>query len=227
MVGCRPSGMTKAKRHAMSAYVSREIYSDQATSDWLRAARDGSREAMGKLLEACRAYLLLVANRELDADLRAKAGASDLVQETFLESHRNFARFKGNTEAELLAWLRHLLLDNVSKFERRYRATGKRRIARELSLSSPSRAGGESVGGATTATPSWHAVANEQAAALELAITRLPIDCARVIVLVHRESLSFVDAAHLMNRSVDSVRRIWGRAVELLADELDKSNGDR
>jgi RNA polymerase sigma-70 factor (ECF subfamily) len=48
-------------------------------------ARKGSREALGRLLETCRPYLLLVANNELDRDLQAKAGASDLVQETFIE----------------------------------------------------------------------------------------------------------------------------------------------
>src|SRR5438445_4152014 len=52
---------------------------------WLSAARDGSRDALGRVLEACRRYLLFVARHELNEDLQAKGGASDLVQETFLE----------------------------------------------------------------------------------------------------------------------------------------------
>ena len=52
----------------------------------LVAARRGSREALGNALEACRRYLLAIASRELDPDLRGKGGASDLVQETFLEA---------------------------------------------------------------------------------------------------------------------------------------------
>ena len=83
-------GRQGASRHACPFQQS-DIFTDQSTADWLQAARDGSREAMGNLLEACRAYLLLVANRELAADLRAKGGASDLVQDTFLEGHRNFS----------------------------------------------------------------------------------------------------------------------------------------
>src|SRR5262249_45736682 len=39
--------------------------------------------------EAYRGYLLVLAQRELDPDLRAKGGASDLVQETFLEAQRD------------------------------------------------------------------------------------------------------------------------------------------
>jgi RNA polymerase sigma-70 factor, ECF subfamily len=62
-------------------------------SQYLPAARAGSREALGQALEICRGYLLRVANQGLDAELRAKGGASDLVQETFLEAQRDFGRF--------------------------------------------------------------------------------------------------------------------------------------
>jgi RNA polymerase sigma-70 factor (ECF subfamily) len=103
-------------------------------TDRLAAARAGSQEALGEALEACRHYLLLIADRELDPDLRAKGGASDLVQETFLEAHRDFPRFEGKTESELLAWLRQLLLHNLSNFTRRYRATAKREVTREIPL---------------------------------------------------------------------------------------------
>src|SRR5438105_7704898 len=51
----------------------------------LAQARAGSREALGQALEACRRYLLRIAEDDLDPALRAKGGASDLVQQTFLE----------------------------------------------------------------------------------------------------------------------------------------------
>src|SRR6516165_3274940 len=72
---------------------------------WLPAAQAGSKEALAQMLEACRGYLLLIATQELDPALRAKGGASDLVQETILEAFRDFGRFQGGEE-ELLAWLR-------------------------------------------------------------------------------------------------------------------------
>src|SRR6516162_2509450 len=89
-------------------------------------ARGGSDEALGKLLEECRAYLLLVANRELPSELRGKAGASDLVQETFLQAQGHFDQFRDDGESELLAWLRQILLNNVGKLKRRYHGTDKR-----------------------------------------------------------------------------------------------------
>jgi RNA polymerase sigma-70 factor (ECF subfamily) len=196
--------------------------------DWLQAARQGSREAMGKLLEACRAYLLLVANRELPVDLRAKGGASDIVQETFLDGHRNFSRFKGETEEELLAWLRGILLNNLSMFDRYYRQAAKRQIARETSLETSRRSGpGALALSASAPSPSWHAVAREEADALDEAIARLPDDCRRIILLIHLDNLSFAAAAAALNRSVDATRRLWGRAVDLLADEVDGTHGRR
>src|SRR5205823_5326264 len=77
---------------------------DKAARDvaqWLPAARAGSSEALGEILEACRGYLLLLAQEELDPGLQAKGGASDLVQQTFMEAQQDFARFQGDSEGAL------------------------------------------------------------------------------------------------------------------------------
>src|SRR5262245_48322024 len=105
-----------------------------ATEDLIAAARRGGWSALGRLLDDCRPYLLLIANQELPPDLWAKAGPSDLVQETFLEAQRDFAQFRGGTEAELLAWLRALLVHNLDNFTRGFRAAAKRDVAREVAI---------------------------------------------------------------------------------------------
>src|SRR5437667_11805139 len=96
---------------------------------WLPEAHAGSVEALGQVLEACRGYLLLIAQQELDPELRAKGGASDLVQETFVKAHRHFAHFQGDSDVELRAWLRRLLLNNLADFRALYREAGKRQVA--------------------------------------------------------------------------------------------------
>src|SRR5438128_12586041 len=95
----------------------------------IAAARAGSTEALGQVLETCRQYLLLVANQQVPPELAAKLAPSDLVQETFLKAHREFAQFQGRTEAELLGWLRRILLNNLVSFSRQYEGTDKRRLA--------------------------------------------------------------------------------------------------
>jgi RNA polymerase sigma-70 factor (ECF subfamily) len=189
----------------------------------LSTARAGSREALGQVLEACRAYLLRIANEGLADDLQAKGGASDLVQETFLEAHRDFARFQGSTEAELLAWLRCLLLNNVANFARCYRDTGKRQVGREIPLRpGDSSSAGEVGPAATTASPSAEAMAHEKAEALERALERLPEDYRRVITLRNQERREFDEVGRLMDRSTDAARRLWSRAIERLQQELER-----
>src|SRR3984957_13210721 len=102
-------------------------------NQWLPKARAGSSEALGQVLEACRGYLLLIAQQELDPALQAKGGASDLVQQAFLEAQRDFAAFHGTTHAALLAWMRQLLVNNLANFRRDFHRD-KRRVTREIAL---------------------------------------------------------------------------------------------
>jgi RNA polymerase sigma-70 factor (ECF subfamily) len=193
----------------------------QDAGQWLPAAHAGSSEALGQALESCRRYLLLVAERELDPELRAKGGASDLVQQTFLEAQRDFAHFRGDSSVELLAWLRHILLHNLGKFTRHYRHTQKRGVGREVSLdagTSSADLGGELSAG--SASPSGEAMRHEQDEALQQALARLPDDYRRVIDLRYREERSFEEIGRLMERSAEAARKLWARAVERLQHEL-------
>jgi RNA polymerase sigma-70 factor (ECF subfamily) len=191
-------------------------------AEYLPAARAGSREALGQALEICRGYLLRVANQGLDEDLRAKGGASDLVQETFLEAQRDFGRFQGSSEEELLAWLRLLLLHNVANFTRRYRGTDKRRVDREVGLDGTESAAARRAGlAADTPSPSGEAITREQAERLRQALEHLPEDYGRVVRLRNQERRSFEEIGTLLGRSAEAARRLWSRAVERLQRELE------
>jgi RNA polymerase sigma-70 factor (ECF subfamily) len=183
---------------------------------WLSAARGGSREALGRALESCRRYLLYVARSELHGDLQAKGGASDLVQETFLEAHRDFDRFAGNSEVELRAWLRRLLRHRVIKLGRRYRTTQKRRLARETAFP----LGGAGAVAAELPSPSTEIMAYEQAQRLRQALERLPDDYRRVITLRYLEQCSFEDIGRAMQRTANAARLLWLRAIERIKLEL-------
>jgi len=191
-------------------------------AQWLPAARAGSREALGKLLEAARRYLVTIARQELDPDLRAKNSPSDLVQETFVEAQRALGQFQGDTEAELLAWLRQLLLHRVGKLRRTYRDTQKRQLAREVALGGDSTSEGPAGRlAANVPSPSGQAMEREQDHALQAALGRLSDDYRRVITLRHQEELSFEEIGRLLQRSPDAARKLWARAVERLQEELE------
>jgi RNA polymerase sigma-70 factor (ECF subfamily) len=188
---------------------------------WLPAARAGSAEALGELLEACRGYLTLIARRELGPDLQAKAGASDLVQQTFLEAQRDFARFQGEDEGEWLAWLRRLLLNNLANFVRDYRETAKRQVGREVRLpDADSSRPGDLAPRGPEPTPSKQAMAHEHAAAVLQALEQLPPDYRQVVLLRYQDEKSFDEIGEIMGRSANAVRKLWLRALERLKQDL-------
>ena len=195
---------------------------DGRAAQWLPAARAGSPEALGQALEACRDYLLRIAQRELGPDLQAKGGASDLVQVTVLDAIRDFAHFHGNTDTELLQWLRRLLRNNLADFTRQYRDTAKRQIGQEVRLeggdSSAERGGGLA---AAWPSPSGEAMANEQAEAIRRAVERLPDDYRRVLVLRYQDERSFDEIGDLLGLTANAARKLLLRAVERVQRELE------
>ncbi|MFL5244965.1 MAG: RNA polymerase sigma factor [Gemmataceae bacterium] len=185
---------------------------------WLSAARKGQNDSLGLILELARHYLLEIANAELGADLQAKAGASDLVQQTFLEAQRDFGQFHGINEGDLRAWLRQILLNNVASFQRQFRHTEKRQVGKELPL-------GEAefhkhVQNGATETPSETAMAHERHEAVAQALAALPERYRQVLQLRQREGLTFAAIGITMQRSEEAAQKLWVRALEQLEKEL-------
>lgn len=191
---------------------------DSSVGELLRAAREGSDSALGELLEQCRPYLLLIAQNELEPDLRTKAGASDLVQESFLEAHRDIGRFEGQSIDDLQAWLRQILRHNLADFARQYRGTAARRLSQERALDD---SGGLMQGLlGLEPSPSEQAAANEQEQALAGAMQQLPEEYRQTLLLRYQEQYSFAQIGDAMGRSEEAARKLWFRAVERLREEL-------
>lgn len=192
---------------------------------WIAAARGGSAEALGQLTERLRRYLLLVANEELNADVRAKVAPSDLVQETLLLAHREFARFQGNSERELRAWLRRILIHQAVHASRQFRPGSKRDLSREQRFTAADdRPSGPFEVAAGGRSPLSEAIQRENDRRLQLALQRLPPHYRQAIALrnLHRQSFDEIGAA--LGRSADAARKLWVRAVEALRTEL--ASGD-
>lgn len=187
----------------------------------LDAARAGSRDALGSVLEDCHRFLLVIARNEMGDGLRAKAGGSDLVQETFVDAQRDFAGFQGRSEDELLAWLRQLLLNNVRDFGRRFRRGSKREIEREVSVDATFELG--ELLKSESASPSERVIRREKSAIVHEAIERLPDDYQRVLLLRYQEARSFDEIGVLMERSGNAARKLWLRALERMERELERS----
>jgi RNA polymerase sigma-70 factor (ECF subfamily) len=191
----------------------------------LRRAKSGDAGAIGPLLNAYRAYLQLIARLQIDRRLRGKADASDVVQETFLHAHRNFEGFRGSTEVELLAWLRRILASKLIDLVRRYLQNQgrdvrlERRLEEELDRSSRAARAIAWPG----SSPSEKVARWERGVLVADALESLPDHYREVIVLRHLEELPFADVARRMERSIDSVKHLWTRALASLQGALGES----
>jgi len=173
---------------------------------WIETARRGDAEALGKALDSFRGYLLLVANEELDPELRTKVGGSDLVQETFLHAQHDFEAFRGRTDEEWRLWLRGILIHRLANHRRHYRGTIKRRVEREVSLGETPRREWPS----ESPSPSTSVAARE----LEEAILN------DVVLWHHREHLPFDEVGRRLGVSTEAARKHWERALKALRREL-------
>ncbi|HJT33479.1 MAG TPA: sigma-70 family RNA polymerase sigma factor [Pirellulales bacterium] len=187
-------------------------------------AQHGSETAKGSLLETYRPYLELLARVEVGRRLQTKIDAADVVQETFLEAHRNFRLFRGGSEAEFTAWLRGILSGRIANLVRHYLGTQSRDLRREqgmnIDLDQSSRAIDQGFF-ALQSTPSQHVAQREQGVILAEALARLPVDYREVVILRHFEELSFPEVASRMARTVDSVQKLWVRALASLRQTME------
>jgi RNA polymerase sigma-70 factor (ECF subfamily) len=188
---------------------------------WIREALGGNREALGRLLDLCRHYLLLVASQELTPALQVKVSPSDIVQETMMEAGRDFLRFQGHTEEELLAWLRRILRNNVTN-TRLHFETGKRQIDREIPLTEAPLEDIQQNLLDRGESPSGLALVREQNERLEQAMQQLPQHYRQVLRQHTMDGLTFVQIAEKLGSTADAVRKLWGRAVEELAKRLER-----
>lgn len=197
--------------------------SDRQTHNLLHRAQHGDQAALEMLLVVARKYLLRLARTQIGQRLQGKADSSDLVQEALLEVHRHFGQFRGTTEAELGAWLRSILAGLVANHVRRFLGTKQRdaRLERAIALdiNNSSSVFNRQLA-AAIGTPSDEAVKHESSLQLAGALESLPEHYRQVIVLRHIDGLPFLQVARRMGRSLDSVEKLWVRALRALREAL-------
>jgi RNA polymerase sigma-70 factor (ECF subfamily) len=184
----------------------------------LAQARSGDQAALGRLLDLYRNYLRLQARTLIGSALRLRLDPSDLVQETFLEAHRDFGQFGGSSEPELVGWLRHILVRNLADQAKQHRSQ-KRDVRREESLEAMLDRSSQDVQAALAtglSSPSARLRRRERAVLLADTLAALPPDYREVIVLRHLEHLKFDEVGARMGRSSGAVRMLWARALERL-----------
>jgi RNA polymerase sigma-70 factor, ECF subfamily len=173
-------------------------------------------------LERYRDYLRLLARLQLSVRLQAKLDASDIVQQALLQAHAGLGQFRGQTEAEWLAWLRTILANTLAAAGRRFSAEA-RDPGRERSLEveldeSSSRM--EGLLAADQSSPSERAVRADELLRLARALNSLPVDQRQVVELHHLKGLPIAEVAQVMDRTRPAVVGLLYRGLKRLRELL-------
>lgn len=192
----------------------------------LTQARQDEPRFLGRLLQFYYNYLRLLASAQIGEKLQARVSPSDVVQETFLDAHRNFGKFRGQTEREFLAWLRRILTNNLARLVEQHVLAEKRDVRREVSIDQfgvvieQSTARLDQMLADQGQSPSAVVAGREYAVILADKLAEMPEDYREVIVLRHVHALSFTEVAKRMERSSGAARMLWLRAIAHLRQQL-------
>ena len=180
----------------------------------LHGARRGDAQALGKLLDSFRPYVRMIVRGRQDPRLQGRLDESDFVQDALLEAHRSFVSFRGNTVAELAAWLRQIVVRTAGHTIRGFAGTAKRNLDCECP-------GGDALDGLAISpaeSPSDQAIRHEEAASLAEALSLLPDDMQQVLLGRHLDGLSHAELARALGRSETAVRMLYLRALRRLRE---------
>ena len=184
-------------------------------------ARDGDEAALGELISRYRGYLCSLAYKQLDSDVQPRVDPSDVVQQSCLDFHRDFHSFRGTEEAELVAWLKQILRNNVSNTIRHVHA-GKRSIKKERSLSDTAGTGcslGQQIK-ADQSSPSQRARRGEEWEEMERVLKDLPDDQGEAVRLRHMKGWSLEQIADHFGRSEMAVAGLLKRGLQAIKNRL-------
>lgn len=173
-------------------------------------------------LDRYRSYLHVLARMELSPKLAAKMDASDVVQQTMLQAHRAREQFRGDSPAEMAAWLRQILARNLAHAVRDF-GREKRNVFRERSLEAS--LGHSSLClerwlAADDSSPSAKVERSEQLFRLTEALDELPESQRESIVLHYFQQQSLAQVAEQLERSPAAVAGLLHRGLKKLREKL-------
>jgi RNA polymerase sigma-70 factor, ECF subfamily len=194
----------------------RPAESEARLEEQIDRAKRGSTSALGRALNACRPRLLRAARRAVAHRLRPVVGASDIVQETFVNATRAFRVFRGSRASEFVNWLHRILANKLAEVARREKSTSDAARVPLEALTEPWR--NRSNEGSDSPSS---IVGNQEFSDMIVAgLARLPERYQQVLDLRFSDGLNFPQIGERMNLTEDGARMLFSRAVKRLRKKM-------
>lgn len=182
-------------------------------TDWntlIDNARNGCDTSLGKIADSVHGYLLTVAANGLATKLQPKFSASDVVQISLIEAQEGIEKFRGSTQAEILSWLKKIVIHNLTDEAKRYTRTRSREVSREIPIDS---AIVTESNPAKPKTPSVIMSRHESDVQLTQAVNQLPPRQRFVVTARFRDGLGYPEIAQNLQVTEAAARQLWSRAA--------------
>jgi RNA polymerase sigma-70 factor, ECF subfamily len=176
----------------------------------IRLAHAGDAQVLGEILALCERRLRVHARAALRADVAGRCDPDDVVQQTLLEAVRGFGYFRGQSEGELLAWLRQILRRNLADVVRSNLVAGKRSAGQESRVSNHPELR------SALSSPTRRLARLEANERIERALTLLPPDQRDAVRLRHIEGHTLQEIAGRMERTPVAVASLVKRGMQRL-----------
>jgi len=180
-------------------------------------ARRGDGRAYDRLFALSADKVLFFIKMRLRPPLSADLDALDVLQETYLEAHRSFERFEYRGAGAFSRWLCSIAAHVLAGFADRAGAKkrfppGSRRPISQV-LESLSESG---------VNPAELAARREDLQRLEQAMQALDADERQALLLRHFQEETIERMASSLGKSASAVRRLLGRAMAHLGENLER-----
>lgn len=176
------------------------------SADRLGFGTDSAIELLGQLHPS----FVEFAQSRIANDLRSKFSASDVVQQTYLETLRELPRMCFGSREQFLGWFYRLLSNNLIDICRGFRRSEKRNIRKERQLL-PNR-----VDACSAESTLSLMVKAERVQLLLESLDLLPTHNRSLLIWRFIDEMSYAEIASLTGRSEDSARMAVNRCLEKL-----------
>jgi RNA polymerase sigma-70 factor, ECF subfamily len=200
------------------------------TTDPIERLRRGDRQALATLFERYRDRLRRMVELRIDARVRARLDASDVLQEAFLDVAHDLDAYLADPKLPPLLWLRLHVGRRLTTLHRQHLGTKMRDAGMEISLYRDALPEASSAALASMllgkhTSPTQAALRAERLLRVQEALNMLdPID-REVLTLRHFEQLSRSETAGALGISPEAGAKRYFRALKRLKDVLSAAPG--
>jgi RNA polymerase sigma-70 factor (ECF subfamily) len=184
-------------------------------------AAAGDRGSLDQLLERYLPQLHAYVHARMGNGLRPREASVDVVQSVCRQVLAARATFEFRGEERFRAWLFTTALNKLREKHRLHLRQGRSLAGEEKALDHE-----PVTAAALLMTPSQHAIGRETAEAIEQALAALSEEHREVVTLARIVRLPHRVIAEVMGRSEEATRKLLGRAIVALAEQLESRGVD-